>query len=163
MHAEALVSRSVCVCVFTFVYFFSRHSLHQCCRETWMSAGLTDREMGECRRGRMDGGERDEYWLISRKIDRQRIIAAFRLSLFFLLLLLFFPVANFPGAPIFALLRYKDCSRILEMILLSDMQNPGVFISKSNLLKPFVSLCLIGQARAKYFLMHENCMKPNHI
>lgn len=86
----------LCVCVFTFVYFFSRHSLHQCCRETWMSAGLTDREMGECRRGRMDGGERDEYWLISRKIDRQRIIAAFRLSLFFFFFF-FFPSLTFPA------------------------------------------------------------------
>lgn len=36
-------------------------SLHQCGRETWMSAGLTDRKMVECRRGRMDGNEKDEY------------------------------------------------------------------------------------------------------
>lgn len=36
-------------------------SLHQCGRETWMSAGLTDRKMVECRRGWMDGNEKDEY------------------------------------------------------------------------------------------------------
>lgn len=100
----------VCECVFPFVYLFSWHSLHQWSRETWMSARLTDREMGECRRGRMDGGERDEYWLISGKIDSQRIMEAFRLSRFS-----FFLVANFPGTPIFALLRCEDCSWILEI------------------------------------------------
>lgn len=161
VHVGALVSWcSLCVrvsvCVFPFVYLFSWHSLNQWSSETWMSAGLTGREMGECRRGRMDGGERDEYWLISRKIDSQRIMGAFRLSFFF-------PVANFPGTPIFALLRYEDCSWILEMIYCLICRilmclYPGVIYWK-----PLLSLCLIGQAREKYSLIHENCMKPNHI
>ena len=55
-----------------------RHSRHDGSRQTRMSAGLTDSEMGECRRGRMDGGARDEYWLISGEIDSWRRMGAFR-------------------------------------------------------------------------------------
>lgn len=45
----------------TRVHPLPRHSRHDGSRETRMSAGLTDSEMGECRRGRMDGGASDEY------------------------------------------------------------------------------------------------------
>lgn len=145
----------VCVRVLTFVYLFSWHSLHQWSRETWMSAGLTDREMGECRRGRMDGGERDEYWLISGKIDSQRIMGAFRLCLFFFFSLLTFLAHLF--LPSYA------TKTALEMIYYLICRILMCLYPRVIYWKPFLSFCLMGQAGAKYFLIHENCMKPNHI
>ena len=146
-----------CVCVCVCVYLFSWHSLHERSRETWMCAGLTDREMGECRRGRMDGGERDEYWLISGKIDSQRIMGTFRLCVSFFLSLTFLAHLFLPSYATTTALEF------LKWFIIWYAESWCVYIQESFTGNPFLSLCLIGRARAKYFLIHENYMKPNHI
>lgn len=76
---------------------------------------------------------------------------------------LFFLVANFPGTPIFTLLRYDDCSWILEMIYCLLCRILMCLYLRVIYWKLFPSFCRIGRARAKCFLIHENYMKPNHV
>lgn len=80
----------------------------------------------------------------------------------------FFPLLpTFPGTPIFALLRYGDCSRILEMIYYLLCRILMCLYLRVIYWKPFSGFFFfsfrIGQAGAKYFLKYENYMKPNHI